>query len=342
MLGSSRTAVCGQEPVSTPTIRSAASTPSSVARTWFASSWVKMSLVTTSGLRPAPRSRGTSASIRAVLPDPTGPPMPIRGMPGARCVTRCEWWLWECVWLMTAPSSTREQAQLGVLVPHRHEVGQRRVARDVVEIADNGPLGGLGEHAMDAPEHELGGQVVGQPQPYRGRDPTGGEGGQLACDGIERRYAEQSAEQAEHDRVVAGRVPELDEIDVPLHRHSGDCGGRGEERPTRSGRRFPTLAGELHGVQASIDLYDPLGVHASVRINSAVGAGESDAVRGGDAEADAVPEKRSERAGRARCLEQPGMRDRLEPLRERAAPTREARVGQLQHREEHLAMHQTT
>jgi hypothetical protein len=43
-------------------------------------------------------------------------------------------------------------------------------------------------------------------------------------------------------------------------------------------------------VQAPIDLHDPLGVYASVRIDSAVGAGESDAVRGSEAEADAVPE----------------------------------------------------
>ena len=40
IVGSSRTAVCGQEPVSTPTIRSGSMMPSSSRRTWRASSWV--------------------------------------------------------------------------------------------------------------------------------------------------------------------------------------------------------------------------------------------------------------------------------------------------------------
>ena len=78
MLGSSRTAVCGQAPVSTPRMRSSSRMPLSVRWTCFASSVVTTSLVMISTLMPISSSRGVIASTIAVLPEPTGPPMPMR------------------------------------------------------------------------------------------------------------------------------------------------------------------------------------------------------------------------------------------------------------------------
>ena len=78
MLGSSRTAVCGQAPVSTPRMRSSSRMPLSVRWTCFASSVVTTSLVMISTLMPISSSRGVIASTIAVLPDPTGPPTPMR------------------------------------------------------------------------------------------------------------------------------------------------------------------------------------------------------------------------------------------------------------------------
>src|SRR5262245_54478055 len=109
-----------------------------------------MSLVTTSGHRPAERSRGTSASIRAVLPEPTGPPIPTRGTPGGRGVPANERSSWECVWLTATPGSSCEQAKLGLLVTHRHDVVQRGAGRDQVDVAGGGALGGGGQHGADA------------------------------------------------------------------------------------------------------------------------------------------------------------------------------------------------
>ena len=78
MLGSSRTAVCGQAPVSTPMMRSSSRMPFSVRWTCFASSVVTTSLVMMRILMPISRSGGVMASTMAVLPEPTGPPMPMR------------------------------------------------------------------------------------------------------------------------------------------------------------------------------------------------------------------------------------------------------------------------
>ena len=72
---SSRIAVCGQHPVSTAAIRSSGSTADG--RKAFASSEVKMSLVTTTSERSS-RSNRHSDPTSVVLPLPTGPPMPTR------------------------------------------------------------------------------------------------------------------------------------------------------------------------------------------------------------------------------------------------------------------------
>ncbi len=80
MLGSSRTAVCGQPPVSTPMMRSSSRMPRKVRCTCLASSVVTTSLVMTRMRAPMSISRGVIASMMAVLPEPTGPPIPMRGI----------------------------------------------------------------------------------------------------------------------------------------------------------------------------------------------------------------------------------------------------------------------
>ena len=49
-----------------------------------ASSSVTRSLVMTARFTPLARSRGINCSIRRVLPEPTGPPMPTRAAPGRK------------------------------------------------------------------------------------------------------------------------------------------------------------------------------------------------------------------------------------------------------------------
>ena len=78
MLGSSRTAVCGQAPVSTPRMRSSMRMPFRVRWTCLASSVVTTSLVMISTRMPRSIKLGVIASMMAVLPEPTGPPMPMR------------------------------------------------------------------------------------------------------------------------------------------------------------------------------------------------------------------------------------------------------------------------
>ncbi len=79
--GSSRIAVCGQAPVSTASTRAGSIKPDRLIRS--ASSCVTRSLATT----PTSRSRAVITGIRrstsAVLPEPTGPPMPMRATPGS-------------------------------------------------------------------------------------------------------------------------------------------------------------------------------------------------------------------------------------------------------------------
>ena len=100
---SSRIAVCGHAPVSTGLIRSSANT--AMRRSASASSVVKMSLVTTTMLTVGANCRH-SAATNAVLPLPTGPPIPIRsgrdpGAPYAHIVSsgRPSW----CPWVWPSP-----------------------------------------------------------------------------------------------------------------------------------------------------------------------------------------------------------------------------------------------
>jgi hypothetical protein len=107
---------------------------------------------------------------------------------------------------MAAPSSARKQAQLGVLVPHGHEVGQQRVAGDVVDMADDCALGGSTSTGRTRRRTNCAVRWSISRAALR-RRPSWWKGGQLADDGVEGWYIEKCAEEPEHDRVVAGRVP---------------------------------------------------------------------------------------------------------------------------------------
>jgi hypothetical protein len=72
MLGSSRTAVRGQAPVSTPMIRSSSRTPLRTRRTCLASSVVTTSFLMMSALIPRASNCGVMASTMTVLREPTG------------------------------------------------------------------------------------------------------------------------------------------------------------------------------------------------------------------------------------------------------------------------------
>jgi hypothetical protein len=76
MVGSSRITVCGQAPASTASTRFASMMFERRSRS--ASSDVTRSLVMTETDLPIISSSGISLSTSAVLPDPTGPPIPTR------------------------------------------------------------------------------------------------------------------------------------------------------------------------------------------------------------------------------------------------------------------------
>ena len=138
---------------------------------------------------PRPEQRGTSASISAVLPEPTGPPMPMRGTPGARLGDRARrtghrgrgrgmGWRADgsCGSLLswrTAGSSARSWRM-------RHDVGQRgrswRCRRRRGRRQASRPRAITGAAAV---QHGLAIAVVGQPpaagrrRPSRRRTRTG-------------------------------------------------------------------------------------------------------------------------------------------------------------------------
>src|SRR5690348_2596964 len=100
-----------------------------------------MSFVITPGVRPAAMKRGTSASVRAVFPVPTGPPMPTRRTLSLMCMP----------FLSRSGISAGEQARLGALVGCRHDVGDGREPADVVGRPYEGIRDDLGDHGLHAP-----------------------------------------------------------------------------------------------------------------------------------------------------------------------------------------------
>src|SRR5215472_12077655 len=105
-------------------MRSCSRTPLRVRWTCLASSVVTTSLVIMSILMPSSSRRGVMASTIAVLPDPTGPPMPTRVIFFAiRCSN--QW-------------SIHEQAHVRLVMDRREDVRQRRIARHVRQARRGG------------------------------------------------------------------------------------------------------------------------------------------------------------------------------------------------------------
>src|SRR5512136_3386048 len=99
-----------------------------------------MSLVTTPSCQSARKAR-QSASVRAVLPEPTGPPMPTRSGPRGR------------------ESPTEESGVLGFMV-HRREGKSRQQIAATVERAGGGGRGQRFEPAAEAGQQALSGALT--------------------------------------------------------------------------------------------------------------------------------------------------------------------------------------
>ena len=124
------------------------------------------------------RSRLHSASISAVLPEPTGPPTPTRRGP--------------CAWhaLMT------EQPRVLRLVAHAGEVGAERRAADVVERRGERARRGRRDDRLERGEHALPVGLAERNEPHAGGDQIGGHGVQI---GVQRRL--------ERDAVAGAATP---------------------------------------------------------------------------------------------------------------------------------------
>src|SRR5947208_4971354 len=87
-----------------------------------------------------PRIRLHNASIRAVLPEPTGPPMPTRSGP--------------CVLVIAeAPSSAPEQPRVLRLVAMTRKIGAERPAADIVERCCERMRERFGDRRLEPSEH---------------------------------------------------------------------------------------------------------------------------------------------------------------------------------------------
>src|SRR4051794_31559289 len=140
-----------------------------------------MSLVTTAS-DISPRSVRHSAATRAVLPPPTGPPMPIRtARPGA---AGSGVWAWAVM-----RSSRCKEGRLRCAVQFGQDVGQRaalgreqrRVARGDGRRRERGGVGGHGVGRPGDADGDGGDpQRVEPEQPHRGGGGAAGGGGQRA------------------------------------------------------------------------------------------------------------------------------------------------------------------
>src|SRR4051794_38715637 len=124
-----------------------------------------MSLVITPGERPPAISSGTSASVSAVLPEPTGPPMPMRN-----------------VSVVIRSPSTGEQPRVGALVGGRGDVDEWGEAAEVTERAIQRGVRHRLDHRCGAARRHLRAAVVGEPEAQGGADEAVGEGEQVAGD----------------------------------------------------------------------------------------------------------------------------------------------------------------
>ena len=138
----------------------------------------------------------------------------------------------------------------------------------------------------------LSGAVIGHGQSDRGGYPAGGECVQFTDDRLQTRYPKPGAEQAEDHCVVAGRASFVNPLRVVQHRRSPERrSGRAQQRPARPHRRLAGLPRELDRGEALIGVRHQFQIDQPVGAGGAVSAGECDAVRRRDPEADAVAEQ---------------------------------------------------
>src|SRR6266571_4174537 len=107
-----------------------------------------MSLVM-AAISKRPRKCLHSASISAVLPEPTGPPTPTRRGP------------WDF-----AIGSAPEEARVLRLVAQAGEIGAERGAADLVERRRHRALGGARDHGLQRGEHALAVGLAERDQPH--------------------------------------------------------------------------------------------------------------------------------------------------------------------------------
>src|SRR5262249_45218003 len=137
-----------------------------------------------------------SASISAVLPEPTGPPIPMRAMPDARrSPNGSPWWAWVCCMVEALLTSAREQAKFRLLMSHGHDVQKWCATGDLGDVPVGRVAGSLSGHWPHSMQHVLRGAVVDQAQSHRRGDPARAEGIQLADYGGQPRHAQHRADQ---------------------------------------------------------------------------------------------------------------------------------------------------
>src|SRR3954451_23019829 len=108
-----------------------------------------MSLVTTPRDSRSPSARH-SAATSAVLPEPTGPPMPTRSGPASRVRCACGSWLWSP--LINSPpgqGSRREQGHLAAALPLGEQIEERIAVVRQLRPGTGGRAGRGGGHLLD-------------------------------------------------------------------------------------------------------------------------------------------------------------------------------------------------
>src|SRR5262249_43003444 len=181
-----------------------------------------MSLVITA-MSTRARNRRQSASVRAVLPEPTGPPIPILsgwGITGD-FASRAE-----------HPGVERSVAHAGDLepgceAPHVVELGRGRLAS---QPGDHGPQRGEQALAFELTDGHEAKRYVDQ---QRGRRVEIGRRGELGIGAV-------SAERGtEHHRVMAGRAAFVARAREPRYERIADAVGHARRLPSHLKARRP-------------------------------------------------------------------------------------------------------
>src|SRR3974390_456646 len=102
-----------------------------------------------------------SESVSAVLPEPTGPPMPIRSGP-------CE------LFIAQSPFSAAEKPRVLGFVPHRRNICAECRAARLVEGGGEGALGGGGDRRLERGDLALPVGLAERDEPHGSRYPVRG------------------------------------------------------------------------------------------------------------------------------------------------------------------------